>query len=207
MEKKFIHHLEDKVIEYEVSYDPNDLEYLKKEIIYQCGYREHQTYTTVFPPNEFDIKTENLKKEKVGIQEGFEGDRTIYRVEYDLIKVPKIAEMIENLLERGSRELFNFLLTNEKLEDYKDAVLKEEQKLIEQLYNMKLSNKSSIGEAKKICERILEIENNQELNKSLNLKSQNDYIPILKEKITFNKISEIGLKTYKQVKQLVKYDE
>ncbi len=94
--------LDDKVInKYEITYDINRINEIKKEIINNCSKIEHveieREYS--FNDNYFENKlVKNHTSEPIGFNEYYDGTRSVYLHRFDLLTPPNLVELIDRLL-------------------------------------------------------------------------------------------------------------
>ena len=94
--------LDDKVInKYEITYDINRINEIKKEIINNCSKIEHveieREYS--FNDNYFENKlVKNHTSEPIGFKEYYDGTRSVYLHRFDLLTPPNLVELIDRLL-------------------------------------------------------------------------------------------------------------
>ncbi|MBQ3306967.1 MAG: hypothetical protein IJG68_02105, partial [Bacilli bacterium] len=90
----------DEVIEkYQVSFDKEEIEKLKKKIINNCSFIKHEEYESDYSPRFTDEIIRNFTYTPIGKEkEYFEETRDIYRYSYDVYKPPYLVELINQLL-------------------------------------------------------------------------------------------------------------
>ena len=97
----------DEVIEkYQVDFDKEEIEKLKKEIINNCSFIQHEEYESDYSPRFTDEIIRNftytpIEKEK----EYFEETRDIYRYSYDEYKPPYLVKLINQLLNNYKKQV------------------------------------------------------------------------------------------------------
>ena len=91
---------DDEVIEkYQVSFDKEEIEKLKKKIINNCSFIKHEEYESDYSPRFTDEIIRNFTYTPIGKEkEYFEETRDIYRYSYDVYKPPYLVELINQLL-------------------------------------------------------------------------------------------------------------
>ncbi len=164
---------DESIKKYDVIYDEESIEKLKCEIIQRCSTITHVSENTTCLPDYYDIyHFRNYQQKKVGQtnpNDFYSSPETIYHLEYDYYKFPKLVSLIDRLLKQDEsvvNEIMNLDVTSFKNNEnnIKD-IIKEMQALIPKL------EKSS----KKNCYLILEKLSDMEsaikealLNKELN---------------------------------------
>ncbi len=101
----------DEVIEkYQVDFDKEEIEKLKKEIINNCSFIKHEEYESDYSPRFTDEIIRNLTYTPTGKEkEYFEETRDIYRYSYDEYKPPYLVELINQLLNGNSKAIDKIL--------------------------------------------------------------------------------------------------
>lgn len=101
----------DEVIEkYQISFDKEKIEKLKKEIINNCSFIKHEEYESDYSPIFTNKIIRNFKYTPTGKEkEYFEETREIYRYSYDEYKPPYLVELINQLLNGNSKAIDKIL--------------------------------------------------------------------------------------------------
>ena len=101
----------DEVIEkYQVSFDKEEIEKLKKKIINNCSFIKHEEYESDYSPRFTDEIIRNFTYTPTGKEkEYFEETRDIYRYSYDEYKPPYLVELINQLLNGNSKAIDKIL--------------------------------------------------------------------------------------------------
>lgn len=101
----------DEVIEkYQVDFDKEEIEKLKKEIINNCSFIKHEEYESDYSPRFTDEIIRNFTSTPTGKEkEYFEETRYIYRYSYDEYKPPYLVELINQLLNGNSKAIDKIL--------------------------------------------------------------------------------------------------
>ena len=101
----------DEVIEkYQVSFDKEEIEKLKKKIINNCSFIQHEEYESDYSPRFTDEIIRNFTYTPTGKEkEYFEETRDIYRYSYDEYKPPYLVELINQLLNGNSKTIDKIL--------------------------------------------------------------------------------------------------
>ena len=103
--------LKDDVIEkYNISFDSQELEKIRNEIIYKCSEIIHKKYQSDYSPSfSDDLIIMNYKERRTGkTKEYFEETRFIYEYSYDLYTPPDLVNLLNDLL-RGKNVLEDIL--------------------------------------------------------------------------------------------------
>ena len=101
----------DEVIEkYQVSFDKEEIEKLKKIIINNCSFIKHEEYESDYSPRFTDEIIRNFTYTSTGKEkEYFEETRDICRYSYDEYKPPYLVELINQLLNGNSKAIDKIL--------------------------------------------------------------------------------------------------
>ena len=101
----------DEVIEkYQISFDKEKIEKLKKEIINNCSFIKHKEYESDYSPRFTDEIIRNFTYTSTGKEkEYFEETRDICRYSYDEYKPPYLVELINQLLNGNSKAIDKIL--------------------------------------------------------------------------------------------------
>ena len=101
----------DEVIEkYQVDFDKEEIEKLKKEIINNCSFIQHEEYESDYSPRFTDEIIRNFTYTPTGKEkEYFEETRNIYHYSYDEYKPPYLVELINQLLNDNSKVIDQIL--------------------------------------------------------------------------------------------------
>lgn len=161
---------ENVVEKYSVSFDKEELEKLKIQIINNCSEIEHFDYEacekTYGGPNKFDyLRFRNYKEVFVGISESRDTlqmpDRKIYHYTYDKYKFPKIVNEIDKLLNGDVSALDNIYYNETKglTVDEKIMIISNE---LDEINNLEVDKKiNKINELKRLLE-LKELNKNQQ---------------------------------------------
>ena len=134
--------------------------------------------------------------------------RRIYHVEYDLIHEPQLSKLIDNFINKNDISLLDYIFGDKKLlslYDEQKSKIEERKSLIIKLKEMLDTkiDKIDYDEAKNILDQIKLI--NKENNSNfIELEDQTEYIDLVKNAITLNKIDEIDSKIYGKVIKFTK---
>lgn len=97
---------------YQVSFDKEEIEKLKKKIINNCSFIKHEEYESDYSPRFTDEIIRNFTYTPTGKEkEYFEETRDIYRYSYDEYKPPYLVELINQLSNDNSKaidKIFNY---------------------------------------------------------------------------------------------------
>lgn len=113
----------DEVIEkYQVDFDKEEIEKLKKEIINNCSFIQHEEYESDYSPRFIDEIIRNFTYTPTGKEkEYFDETRDIYRYSYDEYKPPYLVKLINQLLNGNSKaidEILNYdISTKSSIDD------------------------------------------------------------------------------------------
>ena len=193
----------DLIIKYDVNIEKEKLLKLRKTIIKKCGVRKHKIIETDYP--RFDILFyENYTKEKIGEKEYFEETRDVYREEFDLISEPKLAKLINLLVEKEDLSLLDYLYNGKEL-DYQvtDDDYKITRKEIVNKINHQLSNSTDYNVLKGLINELEVLDRTSKVG-DIKLESQKDYIEETKQLIHLTKIDLIQYDEYERVMNFVK---
>lgn len=121
----------DEVIEkYQISFDKEEIEKLKKEIINKCSFIKHEEFESEYSPKFTDKIIKNFRYTSTGVEkEYFEETRTIYHYSYDEYQPPYLVELINKLLNgdlKSIDEILNYDLSSEISIDDKICSLNKE---------------------------------------------------------------------------------
>lgn len=125
----------DEVIEkYQVDFDKEEIEKLKKEIINNCSFIQHEEYESDYSPRFTDEIIRNFTYTPTGKErEYFEETRDIYRYSYDEYKPPYLVKLINQLLNGNSKaidEILNYdISTKSSIDDRINLVNQEFSKI------------------------------------------------------------------------------
>lgn len=125
----------DEVIEkYQVSFDKEEIEKLKKKIINNCSFIKHEEYESDYSPRFTDEIIRNFTYTPTGKEkEYFEETRDIYRYSYDEYKPPYLVELINQLLNGNSSAIDGILnydiSTKSTIDDRIDLINQEFNKI------------------------------------------------------------------------------
>lgn len=121
----------DEVIEkYQVNFDEEEIEKIKKEIIDNCSYVEHIEYKSDYSPRFTNEIVRNYRCIPTGEEmEYFEEVRDIYLYSYDEYKSPYLVELINQLLNGNSGvidKILNYDISSELTIDDKINLASQE---------------------------------------------------------------------------------
>lgn len=95
---------------YQISFDKEEIEKLKKKIINNCSFIKHEEYESDYSPRFTDEIIRNFTSIPTGKEkEYFEETRDIYRYSYDEYKPPYLVELINQLLNGNSKVIDKIL--------------------------------------------------------------------------------------------------
>lgn len=190
----------DEVIEkYQVSFDKEEIEKLKKKIINNCSFIKHEEYESEYSPRFTDEIIRNLTYTPTGKEkEYFEETRDIYRYSYDEYKSPYLVELINQLLNGNSKaidKILNYdISTKSTIDDRID--------LANQEFN-KIAPEDIIKKKEKLKE-LEDLLKTRELNK--NQKSIEPYYKKLIDLINFKLIDSILASELNRVESFLEID-
>ena len=146
--------LDDKVInKYEITYDINRLNEIKKEIINNCSKIEHveieREYS--FNDNYFENKlVKNHTSESIGFKEYYDGTRSVYLHRFDLLTPPNLVELIDRLLS-DDKSVINEIYSYQDEKVSFDKEIDEKNKEIDNINNSEVDKKiEKLKELKKL---------------------------------------------------------
>ena len=188
----------DLMVKYEVTIDVPLLEKMRKEIIDNCGIRQHQEYETDCLQSFDPLFIRNCVIENSGNN---------YHLEYDEIIEPKLSYLIGLLLDKGDVTLLDILmgdidLTSEDVTSSFGGLCKSK---IDLIYEIKEELAKEVKDELKInrlLDNLMTFLKSIELNE--NLKEQSIYLEVIKDAITFSKIGEIDYDTYLKVTEFAR---
>ena len=189
------------MVKYEITYDKDELDILARTILYKCGKRIHHSYESDYPSATKYYENWNLKP--VGEIEYWEETRTVYQVDYDEIKEPRLFTLINSLIKYQQTFLIDFLFNDERVKDEEDDDgLSRIAKLNEEL--IKLVSHEGFNDYDKaidILSTIKEIDEQIKINNNINScrLDENDYIPDIKKHIRIQEIARMDYDTYTSV--------
>ena len=173
------------MVKYEITYDKDELDILARTILYKCGKRIHHSYESDYPSATKYYENWNLKP--VGEIEYWEETRTVYQVDYDEIKEPRLFTLINSLIKYQQTFLIDFLFNDEMVkEEEDDDGLSRIAKLNEEL--IKLVTHEGFNDYDKAIILLNDI-NASRLN-------ENDYIPDIKQYIHIREIGRMNYDIY-----------
>lgn len=120
---------------YQVSFDKEEIEKLKKKIINNCSFIKHEEYESDYSPRFTDEIIRNFTYTPTGKEkEYFEETRDIYRYSYDEYKPPYLVELINQLLNGNSKaidKILNYdISTKSTIDDRIDLANQEFNKIV-----------------------------------------------------------------------------
>ena len=150
----------DKIEKYHITFNQEEIEQLKSDIIKNCSFIKHVEYSSDYEPKFDNISLiKNFHSTYISKKEYFEETRDVYFYSYDEYQPPYLIELINNLLTGDSSsidKILNYCISNESIDD--------KIKLINQEINeIDISNIESKKEKLKELENLLEI---KKLNKN-----------------------------------------
>ena len=185
----------DIVEKYYVTYNKEEIEKIKIEIINNCSEIEHHEYDSSHAPNRYDfLKIRNFKEKFVGIQESRDTlqypDKKIYHYSYDEYKYPDLVYYIDELLKGNVSVLVKiFHYTNNQLSI--EERLEKASLELDSIDNFEIDKKrAKLDEIQKLIEL-------KELNK--NQKNVDEYVEKLKNLITLELVDTISKKEIDRV--------
>ena len=187
-----------KMVKYEVEFNWSELEVIKRKIIKNCGIREHISYDTDFLEINNCLLMENYTRKASETKDCYGEKKVVYHVEYDFIHEPFLAKLID----RKKIEIVEYLFWNKEIidRDILDEYDRGKENLLTQLNELLLQKeKMDCAKAKMILDKIKELEEQDEINKKLNLEDQANYIDEMKKYVTINKVDELDVEIYDRV--------
>ena len=204
----------EKVI-YEATFDSSNLNNIRKDIIENCGLRNHISGDTDYPGLGLDFDLiRNYKKKLTGdVQEYDTEIRDIYTEEYDLIEEPKLAGLLKDFIRYGDIKLIDYIYGNEVHKDSKNTIeyfQNERVDLIKQAISIlekgKYDETINFSSLKSIIANIESISKNIDANKKANLKDETSYIDLIKSEITINEVARENIGTIEKAKRFIRLD-
>ena len=121
---------EDYIEKYNITFDLEKLNELKKEIIDNCSEVEHKEINTPIEPENNPLKIRNLKKGKqVGTRTFANGQSIpLYTYNYDEYTYPYLVNLIDNLINGETNSLEEIFIPNKQKEKHYDLRLKNYKK-------------------------------------------------------------------------------
>lgn len=193
----YFNYKKDTVEKYLVSFDKEEIERLRIEIINNCSEIEHKEYDGFNGPNYFDyLKIRNYKEKFLRIQESRDSlqmpDRKIYHYSYDEHKFPILISVIDNLLKEDVLSLESIFNNNSLLfEKPINERIKIASDELDSIDNLDLDKK------RKKLEELQRLAELKKLNK--NQKSIEPYFGRLKELIQIQLIDTISFEEIRRV--------
>ena len=156
---EYIRKENDEVIRYNVIYNKDELDKIRFEIIENCGFRIRQSSET----------------------EHFWENMDVHCAEFDYIKKPTLAKMIEDFLYNADTRLLDYIY-GELIEiddsDTLDYMQQEKNELLDEVTNIIIKNKYSKIDFDKVKGLINDAERiSKDIDVNRNLKDQKKYIP------------------------------
>ena len=198
---EYIREESDRVVTYDVTYNYDELERLRCEIIDRCGIREHKVFETANPPHRNPLLSEHYSRCEIeDVDIFYKDDIKIYHIEYDEIIEPKLSILIDGLLRRGDTSLIDAI--------YFDGIIYEDDiKTLEYKYSEKnelvnaadrlihpnvYRGKIDYDRAIMLLNEAKKLENDISINKSLHLEDQNAYVGHVKKAISLIKLNDVA---------------
>ena len=193
----YFNYKNDIVEKYLVSFDKEEIEKLKIEIINNCSEIEHHEYEGTHGPKRINLNIRNYKEKFIGIQESRDSlqwpDQNIYHYSYDEYKFPKLVAIIDELLNGKNESLdkiFNYNPEcNKQTINERIRIISNE---LDAIDNLDIDKKrKKLDELQKFIEL-----------KKLNIdqKSTYDYYIRLKDLINLKLIDTISIEEIKRIK-------
>ena len=190
----------DEVIEkYQVDFDKEEIEKLKKEIINNCSFIQHEEYESDYSPRFTDEIIRNFTYTPTGKEkEYFEETRDIYRYSYDEYKPPYLVKLINQLLNGNSKaidEILNYdISTKSSIDDRINLANQEFSKIAPE----------DITKKKEKLKELEELLKEKELNKGQ--QSIESYYNQLIELIKFNLIDSLPISELDRIESFLEID-
>ena len=125
---------EDKIEKYLITFDKEEVKRLRDRMVIDCGFNEHNEYTSDYRPT-FDKKMiKNFSCTFVGKKEYIEETRDVYAYVYDLYKEPELVTLINKLLSGNKiviKKILNYTVNKQESIDVKIKKANEELALID----------------------------------------------------------------------------
>ena len=176
--------LDDRINKYELTFDRNQLEDLRIEIIDNCSEITHyEKDSIILPLKESYLKIRKLKYNPIRLTESNDFYATgdpLYHLSYDEYKFPKIVYLIDKIL-KGDEDI--------ELNYEEDKTIDDQIKELEERYN-KVSN-NDISNKKYLLNELNQLFEKKKLNK--NQKSCEEYYLKLQEVIHLKLIDSIKI--------------
>ena len=180
----------DVVEKYQVSFNKEEIEKLKKEIIRNCSNIVHREYYNESMPHFIDKSLIfNFHSIYIGEKEYFEETKDIYLFTFDEYEVPYLVKLIARLLKEDSSVL-------EEILNYKE----EEKVAIDEkinFVNQEYLKESNIFKRKEKLKELESLLNEKDLNK--NQQSTYLYYAKLLSFLNFELVDTLSLKDIKRV--------
>ena len=180
----------DVVEKYQVSFNKEEIEKLKKEIIRNCSNIVHREYYNESMPHFIDKSLIfNFHSTYIGEKEYFEETKDIYLFTFDEYEVPYLVKLIARLLKEDSSVL-------EEILNYKE----EEKVAIDEkinLVNQEYLKESNIFKRQQRLKELESLLNEKDLNK--NQQSTYLYYAKLLSFLNFELVDTLSLKDIKRV--------
>ena len=200
---------------YNATFDPEVLSCIRKDIIENCGVRTHVSTDTDCPGfgYHFDLIRNYSKVPTDKTREYDTEIRDVYHEEYDVIKEPKLASLINDFITYGWTKLIDFIYSENTVLVSKDSIENfqtERVEMIEQVISM--LNRSKYNEPidfKSLKQKIADIETiskNIEINKKAGLKDEVTYVDLIKSEIDIKEVDRIDVKTCEKAKKFITLD-
>ena len=205
----------DEQVLYSATFDPEVLNGIRKDIIENCGVRTHVSTDTDCPGfgYHFDLIRNYSRTSTDKTMEYDTEIRDVYHEEYDLIKEPKLASLINEFITYGWTNLLDFIYSENTSPASKDGVenLQAERiELIEQAVSMlnrgKYNEPINFNSLKQKIADIETISKNVEINKKANLKDQTTYVDLIKSEIEIKELDREKIENIERVKKFIRLD-
>lgn len=201
----------DKLVKYDVQFDVEKLELVRKEIIKKCGIRQHYEYQTDYPEHlSVDrLLIENYTDSKVGQKEYFEEMRTIYSVSFDKIEEPELAQYINAFIKNEDQKLleciYNYNLLPNNYANYLNKSNEQRNILINDIKDALDASDMAINydEIKEKVDELKNIDANLKKNQTLNLTYQEDYKDAVRAAFKMKLIGTIPYDEYERVMKFI----
>ena len=197
---------------YNATFDPEVLNAIRKDIIENCGVRTHVSTDTDYPGfgYNFDLIRNYSRTSTDETREYDTEIRNVYHEEYDLIKEPKLASLINDFITYGFTNLLDFIYSENISPASKDGVenLQAERiELIEQAVSMlnrgKYNEPINFNSLKQKIADIETISKNVEINKKVGLKDEMTYVDLIKSEIEIKEVDREKIENIEKAKRFI----
>ena len=202
----------DEQVLYNATFDPEVLNGIRKDIIENCGVRTHVSTDTDYPGfgYHFDLIRNYSRTSTDETREYDTEIRDVYHEEYDLIKEPKLASLINDFITYGFTNLLDFIYSENTSPASKDGVenLQAERiELIEQAVSMlnrgKYNEPINFNSLKQKIADIETISKNVEINKKVGLKDEMTYVDLIKSEIEIKEVDREKIENIEKAKRFI----